>query len=86
VALTKKDLTMTLTLRQSQSETVTRNLAIFSLELLIRLTGVIMIIETWRQREISRRSFDVINPSTLRDAGITEAQRFIECNKPFWEA
>jgi len=74
---------MTLTLRQSQSETVRRNLAICSLEL---LTRVIKIIEIWRQREISRRSFYVLDPSILRDAGISEAQRFIEGNKPFWEA
>jgi uncharacterized protein YjiS (DUF1127 family) len=74
---------MTLTLRQSQSETVRRNLAIRSLEL---LTRVIKIIEIWRQREISRTSFYVLDPSILRDAGISEAQRFIEGNKPFWEA
>jgi len=74
---------MTLTLRQSQSETVKRNLAICSLEL---LTRAIKIIEIWRQREISRTSFYVLDPSILRDAGISEAQRFIEGNKPFWEA
>jgi uncharacterized protein YjiS (DUF1127 family) len=74
---------MTLTLRQSQSETVRRNLAIRSLEL---LTRVIKIIEIWRQREISRTSFYVLDPSILKDAGISEAQRFIEGNKPFWEA
>jgi len=74
---------MTLTLRQSQSETVRRNLAICSLEL---LTRVIKIIEIWRQREKSRASFYVLGTSILRDAGISEAQRFIEGNKPFWEA
>ena len=74
---------MTLTLRQSQSETVKRNLAICSLEL---LTRAIKIIEIWRQREISRTSFYVLDPSILRDAGISEAHRFIEGNKPFWEA
>jgi uncharacterized protein YjiS (DUF1127 family) len=74
---------MTLTLRQSQSETVWRNLAICSLEL---LTRVFKIIEIWRQREISRTSFYALDPSILRDAGISEAQRFIEGNKPFWEA
>jgi uncharacterized protein YjiS (DUF1127 family) len=74
---------MTLTLRQSQSETVRQNLAIRSLEL---LTRVIKIIEIWRQREISRTSFYVLDPRILRDAGISEAQRFIEGNKPFWEA
>jgi uncharacterized protein YjiS (DUF1127 family) len=74
---------MTLTLRQSQSETVRRNLAIRSLELLTRVTKIIGI---WQQREISRTSFYVLDPSILRDAGISEAQRFIEGNKPFWEA
>jgi uncharacterized protein YjiS (DUF1127 family) len=74
---------MTLTLRQSQSETVRRNLAIRSLELLTRVTKII---EIWRQREISRTSFYVLDPSILRDAGISESQRFIEGNKPFWEA
>jgi uncharacterized protein YjiS (DUF1127 family) len=74
---------MTLTLRQSQSETVRRNLAIRSLELVTRVTKII---EIWRQREISRTSFYVLDPSILRDAGISEAQRFIEGNKPFWEA
>jgi uncharacterized protein YjiS (DUF1127 family) len=74
---------MTLTLKQSQSETVRRNLAICSLELLTRVTKII---EIWRQREISRTSFYVLDPSILRDAGISEAQRFIEGNKPFWEA
>jgi uncharacterized protein YjiS (DUF1127 family) len=74
---------MTLTLRQSQSETVRRNLAICSLELLTKVTKII---EIWRQREISRTSFYVLDPSILRDAGISESERFIEGNKPFWEA
>ncbi len=74
---------MTLTLRQSQSETVRRNLAIRSVELLTRVTNII---EIWRQREISRTSFYALDPSILRDAGISESERFIEGNKPFWEA
>ena len=74
---------MTLTLIQSQSETVRRNLAICSLEL---LTRVIKIIGIWRQRKISRASFYGLDPSILRDAGISKAQRFIEGNKPFWKA
>lgn len=77
---------MTLTLRQSQSETVRQNLAICSVALLTRLTRVIKIIEIWRQREISRASFYRLDSSILRDTGISEAQRFIEGNKPFWEA
>ena len=74
---------MTLTLRQTQSETVRRNLAICSLELLTKVTKIIAI---WRQREISRTSFYALDPSILRDAGISESERFIEGNKPFWEA
>ena len=74
---------MTLTLRQTQSETVRRNLAICSLELLTKVTKIIAI---WRQREISRTSFYALGPSILRDAGISESERFIEGNKPFWEA
>ena len=74
---------MVMTLRQSKSETVKRNLAICSLQL---LTRAIMVIHTWQQREKSRASFYGLDPSILRDAGINEAQRFIEGNKPFWEA
>jgi len=74
---------MTMTLRQSQPETDWRNLAICSFEL---LTRAIKIIDIWRQREISRASFYGLDSSILRDAGISEAQRFIEGNKPFWEA
>jgi uncharacterized protein YjiS (DUF1127 family) len=77
---------MTLTLRQSQSEAVWRNLAICSLKLLTRVTRVIKIIGIWRQREISRASFYGLDSSVMRDVGISEAQRFIEGNKPFWEA
>ena len=72
-----------MTLRQSQSETVWWNLAIGSLA---SLTRAIKVIDTWRQREISRASFYGLDSSILRDAGISEAQRFIEGNKPFWEA
>ena len=72
-----------MTLRQSQLETDSRNLAICFLEL---LTGALRVIDIWRQREISRASFYRLDSSILRDAGISEAQRFIEGNKPFWEA
>ena len=74
---------MTMTLKQSQTETDRRNLAICSLEL---LTRTIKIIDIWRQREISRASFYRLDSRILRDAGISEARRFIEGNKSFWEA
>jgi uncharacterized protein YjiS (DUF1127 family) len=74
---------MTLTLRQSQPETDRRNHALDSLEL---LTRAIKVIDIWRQREKSRASFYGLDSKILRDAGISETQRFIEGNKPFWEA
>ncbi len=74
---------MTMILIQSQPESGSRNLAICSLEL---LTRAIKVIDIWRQREISRASFYGLDSSVLRDVGISEAQRFIEGNKPFWEA
>ena len=72
-------MTMTLT----QPGTDSRKLAICFLAL---LTRAIRVIDIWRQREISRAAFYGLDSSILRDAGISEAQRFIEGNKPFWEA
>ena len=77
---------MTFTLRQSDYEIVRRNLAICFLELLTKVTSIFKIIETWRQREITRASFYTTDPNILKDAGISDSQRFIEGNKPFWEA
>jgi len=50
------------------------------------MTRAIKVIDIWRQRQISRAAFYGLNSSILRDAGISESQRFIEGNKPFWEA
>lgn len=77
---------MTFILGQSDYEIVRRNLAICFLELLTKVTSVFKIIEIWRQREISRASFNMTAPNILKDAGISDSQRFIEGNKPFWEA
>ena len=39
----------------------------------------------WRRRYRTRRQFAEVEARILRDCGISEAQRFIEVNKPFWE-
>jgi len=42
-------------------------------------------IDTWRQRHKASMQGARVESRILRDLGITEAQRFIEVNKPFWE-
>ena len=41
------------------------------------LFGLVSTIETWRQSHKARMQFSQIDARTLRDAGISEAQRFI---------
>lgn len=41
---------------------------------------------TWRRRHLTRRQFAGVDARILRDCGISEADRFIAVNKPFWEA
>jgi len=40
----------------------------------------------WHERYATRQQFARVDARTLRDCGISEAERFIEVNKPFWEA
>jgi uncharacterized protein YjiS (DUF1127 family) len=42
-------------------------------------------VETWKLRHKTRRQLAVTEARILKDVGITEAQRSIEVNKPFWE-
>jgi len=42
-------------------------------------------LETWRRRHKASMQGARIESRILRDLGISEAQRFIEVNKPFWE-
>ena len=49
------------------------------------LIGLVMSLESWRRREQVSMQFAHIDTRTLRDAGISEARRFIEINKPFRE-
>jgi len=43
-------------------------------------------IETWRHRQRTRAQLAEVDARILRDVGISEADRFIESNKPFWQA
>ena len=74
---------MTLTLSYRRFESDRRNPAIYPFEL---IAWVYRVVNRWRHREISRAATSRLDANTLRDVGITEAQRFIEGNKPFWEA
>ena len=53
------------------------------------LTGyfshIAMALETWRWRYQTSMQIAHVDARVLRDAGISEAQLFIEVNKPFWE-
>jgi uncharacterized protein YjiS (DUF1127 family) len=49
------------------------------------LAGGVQALETWRRRHKSSMQFARIESRLLRDLGISDAQRFIEVNKPFWE-
>ena len=41
---------------------------------------------TWHQRYRTRREFARVDARILKDCGISEAEQFVEVNKPFWEA
>jgi uncharacterized protein YjiS (DUF1127 family) len=43
-------------------------------------------VRTWNRRYRTRRQFASVDARILEDCGISEAARFIEVNKPFWEA
>ena len=43
-------------------------------------------IDTWNRRHRTRQQFAKVESRVLRDIGVSEADRFIEVNKPFWEA
>lgn len=42
-------------------------------------------VETWKLRHKTRRHLAAVEARVLKDVGISEAQRFIESSKPFWE-
>jgi uncharacterized protein YjiS (DUF1127 family) len=50
-----------------------------------RIARVFETIDTWRLRQRTRRHLARVDARTLQDVGISEVQRIIELNKPFWE-
>ena len=72
----------TITLNRLPREILIRNIVLASIG---RLTSTIEMLETWRLRQKSRAQFAGLDSRVLRDSGISEAHRFIESNKPFWE-
>jgi uncharacterized protein YjiS (DUF1127 family) len=50
-----------------------------------RIKDMARTLESWRLRHKTRMQFANVEARILRDVGISEGQRFIEVNKPFWE-
>lgn len=50
-----------------------------------QLVAMVMGLESWRRGEQTSMQFAYIDARTLRDAGISEAQRFIVVHRPFDE-
>lgn len=46
--------------------------------------GILSTVLQWQRRVISRRQLARLDSRLLADAGISEAQRQAELNKPFW--
>ncbi len=42
------------------------------------------VVITWFERVRTRRELAELPPHLLKDIGLTEADRFVESNKPFW--
>ena len=42
-------------------------------------------VDIWIRRHRTRRHFAEVDARILKDCGISEAERFIEINKNFWE-
>lgn len=55
------------------------------LNLAAGITRFIKTIDNLNRRHRTRRRAEAVGARVLRDIGISEAQRFIEVNKSFWE-
>ncbi|MGE8358363.1 DUF1127 domain-containing protein [Pseudomonas sp.] len=55
----------------------TKTQAAWPLRLIAALT-------VWQRRIVSRRQLARLDSRLLADAGISESQRYVEMNKPFW--
>jgi uncharacterized protein YjiS (DUF1127 family) len=66
--------------RRSRSSIHNRALAC-----LYAIGDLVVSLETWRRREQMSMQLAHVDARTLRDAGISEARRFIVINQPFRE-
>jgi uncharacterized protein YjiS (DUF1127 family) len=41
-------------------------------------------LQLWQQRQRSRRQLAQLDPRQLADSGISQAERLLELDKPFW--
>jgi len=48
------------------------------------VADTLALIETWQRRQRASAQLARVDARVLRDAGISDAQRFVELNKPFW--
>ena len=76
---------MTQIVLERPQSTVAIRIASAALVIAARLKHLFAAVDTWRQRHRSSMQGARIDPRILRDLGISEAERFIEVNKPFWE-
>ena len=57
-----------------------------ALRLVDLFNRLVEIVDTWKRRYRERQQFAEVDPRILQDCGVSESVRFIEVNKPFWEA
>jgi len=50
------------------------------------IVSTIKAIGDYKLRHVARRRFEAVEARVLKDIGISEAHRFIEVNKTFWES
>jgi uncharacterized protein YjiS (DUF1127 family) len=48
--------------------------------------SILATLNQWRARSHWRRQLARLDSRDLADIGITRAEQFVECNKPFWRA
>jgi uncharacterized protein YjiS (DUF1127 family) len=50
------------------------------------VTRLVAVLAEWRRRARSRRALACLGAYELRDIGISDAERWHECAKPFWRS
>lgn len=46
----------------------------------------LLVVAEWRHRSHSRRQLATLNDRELADIGLSRAEQWAECRKPFWQA